>query len=72
VVSFGTDNQQVYITKPGKVSGKQDIVVSSQVAGRVKSIEQKDGALVSGNQLVVVVADTVANYGLQLQRAKMR
>lgn len=70
VISFGTDNQQVYITKPGKVSGKQDIVVSSQVAGRVKSIEQKDGALVSGNQLVVVVADTVANYGLQLQRAK--
>lgn len=70
IFSFGTDNQQVYITKPGKVSGKQDIVVSSQVAGRVKSIEKKDWTLVSGDQLVIDISDTVANYGLQLQRAK--
>jgi len=70
IVSFATENQQVYITKPGKVSGKQDIVVTSQVAGRVKSIEKKDWSLVSGDQLVVSVSDTVANYGLQLQRAK--
>lgn len=70
ILSFATENQQVYITKPGKVSGKQDIVVTSQVAGRVKSIEKKDWSLVSGDQLVVSVSDTVANYGLQLQRAK--
>lgn len=70
VVSFGSNSQQVYITKPGKVSGKQDIVVSSQVAGRVKSIDKKDWTLVSGDQLVVDISDTVANYGLQLQRAK--
>lgn len=70
LVPFATKNQEVYITKPGKVSGKQDIVVSSQVAGRVKSIEKKDGTLVSGEQLVIAISDTVANYGLQLQRAK--
>lgn len=70
IIYFGSDSQQVYITKPGKVSGKQDIVVSSQVAGRVKSIEKKDWTLVSGDQLVVDISDTVANYGLQLQRAK--
>lgn len=70
LIPFSNDNQQVYITKPGKVSGKQDIVVTSQVAWRVKSIEKQDGVLVSGNQLVVDISDTVANYGLQVQRAR--
>lgn len=68
--SFDNLNQQIFISKPGKVAGSQDIVVSSQVAGRIKSIEHKDGDVVSGEQLIIAVADTIANYGLQVQRAK--
>jgi multidrug efflux pump subunit AcrA (membrane-fusion protein) len=70
VISFDNQDQEVYITKPGKVSGNQDIVVSSQVAGRVKKILKRDWDIVSSEQLVVDIADTIANYGLQVQRAK--
>lgn len=69
-MSFNNLDQEIFISKPGRVAWSQDIVVTSQVAGRVKSIEMKDGALVSGEQLVVIISDTVANYGLQVQRAK--
>lgn len=70
VEPFASVDKSVYITKPGRVSGKQDIVVTSQVAGRVKSLQKKDWDIISWQQLVVSISDTVANYGLQLQRAK--
>ncbi len=63
-------SQIVYITKPWKISGKQDIVVSSQVMWRIKSIEKKEGAVVSWDQLIISVADTIANYWIQVERAK--
>lgn len=67
---FSSLNQQIFILKPGRVAWSQDIVVSSQVAGRIKSIEKKDWDIVSWEQLVIAVADTIANYWLQVQRAK--
>lgn len=68
-MSFNDFDQQVFISKPGRVAGSQDIVVSSQVAGRIKTLAKKDWDIVSGEQLVITVADTVANYWLQVQRA---
>lgn len=68
--SFNSMDQGVFISKPGRVLGSQDVVVSSQVSGRIKSIEKKDWDNVSWEQLIISIADTVANYWLQVQRAK--
>lgn len=58
------------LSKPGTVLSAQDIVVTSQVNGRVSRLAFKEGAEIKGGAHVVMLADTVADYALQVQRAK--
>lgn len=62
--------QQVVLTKPGKVVGTQEIVVTSQVSGRIGKIFKREGNRVWWWQPIISINDSIANYGLQVQRAK--
>lgn len=62
--------QPLQISKPGKVVANQDILVTAQANGRVSRIAYKEGENVKGGQPIIVLADTVAQYALQTQRAK--
>jgi len=59
-----------YMVKPWRVVWSQDIMVSSQVNGRVSRILFKDGDGVLGGQPIVSLADTTVNYWLQVEQAK--
>lgn len=56
--------------KAGKIVAAQDILVAAQVNWKVERIAFKEGDEVKGGNQVVFLADTIADYKLQTQRAK--
>ncbi|NDK07699.1 HlyD family efflux transporter periplasmic adaptor subunit [Candidatus Gracilibacteria bacterium] len=58
-----------FLKKSGKIEGKEDIKLSSQGIGRIGNIAVKEGEKVRAGQNIVFLDDTVANYGLNLDRA---
>lgn len=56
--------------KLGIITSSQDIVVSAQVNGRVAQLFSKEGTKVAKGTPIITLSDTVANYGLQVERAK--
>ncbi len=63
---------QLMLEKPGKIVSTQDILVTAQANGKVAKILAKAGDSVKGGQPIVQLADTVASYKLQVERAKKR
>ncbi len=61
---------QLMLEKPGKIVSTQDILVTAQANGKVAKILAKAGDSVKGGQPIVQLADTVASYKLQVERAK--
>ena len=68
--AFGDFGKEVFITRPGRIAGSSEIAVTSQVNGRVSALSKKDGQSVTGWEPVITIKDSVANYGLQVQKAK--
>lgn len=58
------------ISKPWKIVWSQEITVTAQANGRVGSIPSKEWDNVKTWQPVVKLNDDIAQYGLQLERAK--
>lgn len=59
------------IEKTGRVSGSQEIVLSSQASGQVADVLVKQGQSVEKGQILAYVSDSVANYGISLQRSAL-
>ncbi|MFA5917360.1 MAG: HlyD family efflux transporter periplasmic adaptor subunit [Candidatus Gracilibacteria bacterium] len=64
--SLGGDS---FLQKSGKIQGKDDIKLSSQAVGRIGSIGVKEGDKVKAGQSLVFLTDTIANYGINLDKA---
>lgn len=58
------------ITKTAKLLWDQNIIVTSQVRGRVENIVSKEWDIVSKGTIIVGLEDTIQNYGLNVQRAQ--
>ncbi|HRX63564.1 MAG TPA: HlyD family efflux transporter periplasmic adaptor subunit [Candidatus Absconditabacterales bacterium] len=67
IEDFGNNIQ---IDKPGKMIGAEEIVLSAQAMGSIKSIDIKEGDTVGNKQTLINIDDTIANYGILVQRAK--
>lgn len=65
-----TLQQTIFLTKPGKIIGSQEITVSAQALGRVQQIIVREGQEVLAGQPIVTMADSLSNYGSQVDRAK--
>jgi multidrug efflux pump subunit AcrA (membrane-fusion protein) len=63
-------DQQSFLIKPGKIVWSQDITVSAQANGRISNILVKEWDYLLGWKQVMLLADTIANYSLQVQSAK--
>lgn len=61
--------QRPELLKTGKITAGQEIVISSQVAGRVKKISTKLGSEVTADQLLVQLEDTNGAYTFAVKRA---
>ncbi|MDD2907241.1 MAG: biotin/lipoyl-binding protein [Candidatus Gracilibacteria bacterium] len=59
-----------YINKTGKLDSTQNISLSSNANGRVKSILVKSGDNVSEGQALAILDDSVANYNLTFESAE--
>ncbi len=70
------DDNTGYISKSAKVQGSSEIIISSQVAGRIQSVPRRIGDRVSQWSLVANIQDTnntynsVRNAELALERAR--
>lgn len=62
--------EQASLKKYGKILGANDIVVTAQVMGRVKSINAKIGDTVSKGQKIITLADSNGSYNFNVQRTK--
>ncbi len=60
----------IAIVKQWKIVGDQSIIVTSQVSGRVKNIKSKIGKQVAEGDTIIQMSDDIANYALQVKRAK--
>lgn len=58
------------ISKPGRIVWSQEITVTAQANGRVGSIPAEDWDEVKTWQPIIKLNDDIAQYGLQLERAK--
>lgn len=63
-------DQQSFLIKPGKIVWSQDITVSAQANGRISNILVKEWDYLLGWKQAILLADTIANYSLQVQSAK--
>ncbi|UFX82901.1 biotin/lipoyl-binding protein [Candidatus Absconditicoccus praedator] len=63
-------DSEAYFKKNGRVQSAKDIEKGSQVAGRVSSINVKEGDQVTQGQTLLEMEDSVANYRLQQQLAQ--
>lgn len=59
------------ITKNAKVLGTSEIVITSQVAGRVTSISTDIGANVSNGQMLIKMTDTVGSIRFGLEKTQL-
>lgn len=65
-----TLQETIFLTKPGKIIGSQEITVSAQALGRVQKVIVREGQEVLAGQPIVAMADTLVNYGSQVERAQ--
>lgn len=65
-----TLQQTIFLTKPGKIIGSQEITVSSQALGRVQKVVVREGQEVLAGQPIVTLSDGLANYSSQVDRAQ--
>jgi len=70
VQDFSDFGEIVYISKPGRVVGSQEILVTSQAYGRIVSIGMQNGDKVVGGRPVLQLSDVIMNYKSQLDRSK--
>ena len=68
-VYFDTLSDMVVVEKTASLLDQQVITVTAQVAGRVSSIPGQEWENVLSGQPIIQLADTVASYGLQAERA---
>lgn len=61
--------QRPELLKTGKITAGQEIVISSQVAGRVRTITPKLGTEVTTNQFLLQLDDTNGAYTFAVKRA---
>jgi len=62
--------ETIFLTKPGKIIGSQEITVSAQALGRVQQVIVREGQEVFAGQPIVTMADSLLNYGSQVDRAQ--
>jgi len=60
----------ITITKPWKISSSQEITITSQVMWQISNIYISEWKEVKNGEIVIHIADTIANYSSQLQKAK--
>ncbi len=63
-------NHELTLEKPGTIASSQDILVTAQANGKVAKILAREGDQVKGGEPIVQLADTIASYKLQVERAK--
>lgn len=68
-VYFDALSDEVIVEKTASLLDQQTITVTAQAAGRVSSIPGQEGVDVLSGQPVVQLADTVASYSIQAERA---
>jgi multidrug resistance efflux pump len=68
--SFGSFSRKALFNKTWRLSSSQDINISSQSTGRVKSIFVKEWEHVKTWDVLARLDDTVLNYWLTLEKAK--
>ena len=64
-------DQTVMITKVWKLMWSSDITISSQIMWTVSHIRVKEGDKVTPWRVLVSLSDSIGNYGIQVQRAKI-
>lgn len=69
-VYFDALSDEVFIEKTASLLDQQVITVTAQAAGRVSTIPGQEWEDVLSGQPVVQLADTVASYAIQAERAK--
>lgn len=69
-VYFDELSDMVLVEKTASLLDQQVITVTSQVAGRVSTLPWQEWENVLSGQPIIQLADTVASYGLQAERAK--
>ena len=57
------------IEKTGKLSSTQSVNLSSNAAGKIQSINVKEGQAVKSGQLLATLADNIGNFNLNVERA---
>lgn len=67
---FSTFSNSTYLDKSGKINSSQNIELTAQANGRVGTISVKQWDPILKWQVLSVLEDSIANYGLSLQRAK--
>lgn len=60
-----------YITKSAKVQGASEIVLTSMVSGKVKTIATSIGSLISNGKLLVQLQDTTSPFDKAVQDAQI-
>lgn len=63
--------RKVSITKNGTLASASSLTINAQAAGRVQTIWIKEGDIVAKGRQLISLADTVNNYYLNTQRAKV-
>ncbi|PID87703.1 hypothetical protein CSB07_00065 [Candidatus Gracilibacteria bacterium] len=58
------------IKKNGKINSTQNIVLSSNSAGRINQVLVREGTNVKAGQLLASLEDNIGNYGINLSRAQ--
>lgn len=69
-VYFDELSDLVVVEKTASLLDQQVITVTAQAAGRVSAVPGQEGENVLSGQPIVQLADTVASYALQAERAK--
>ena len=70
VTEFNEFSTEAILNKTWKISSSQDISMSSNVSWRVWNILVRDGDTVQQWEILAVIDDTIANYGISVSRAR--
>ena len=63
-------SDEIQINKPWKIIWNEEIIISSQVMWWIKKINIKEWQEVWQNTNLIEIKDTIANYGIMVQKAK--
>lgn len=70
IKNFSEFNKDTYLIKSWIISSNQDIVISSQVNGRIKNILKKEWDTVKKWEKIILIEDNIAHYKLNVDSAK--